>query len=105
MPYTGHSVARTRATLISSIRDGRRQEWPMASAIDSDPRPKREVIDAERDSSEDTGGDRKAEAAAKAQAERDKLLKAAMEVLQRSGWWGFKVESVLRQAGLSTRSF
>src|SRR5690606_27612586 len=38
-------------------------------------------------------------------AERDRLLTAAMQVLQRSGWWGFKVESVLRQAGLSTRSF
>ncbi|ORA31886.1 TetR family transcriptional regulator [Mycobacterium branderi] len=33
------------------------------------------------------------------------MLNAAMQVLQRSGWWGFKVESVLRQAGLSTRSF
>ncbi|TAM64545.1 MAG: TetR/AcrR family transcriptional regulator [Mycobacterium sp.] len=41
----------------------------------------------------------------KAETERDRLLAAAMEVLQRSGWWGFKVESVLRQAGLSTRSF
>jgi AcrR family transcriptional regulator len=49
--------------------------------------------------------DRKAEAAEKARLERSKLLRAAMEVLQRSGWWGFKVESVLRQAGLSTRSF
>ena len=37
--------------------------------------------------------------------ERRTLLAAATEVLQRSGWWGFKVESVLRQAGLSTRSF
>lgn len=37
--------------------------------------------------------------------ERDRLLTAAMQVLQRSGWWGFKVESVLKQAGLSTRSF
>ncbi|BBZ70657.1 MULTISPECIES: TetR/AcrR family transcriptional regulator [Mycobacterium] len=41
----------------------------------------------------------------KAQDERSRLLTAAMEVLQRSGWWGFKVESVLRQAKLSTRSF
>lgn len=64
----------------------------MASAIGSEPAPP-------------TRGDRKAEAARRAQAERDQLLAAAMEVLQRSGWWGFKVESVLRQAGLSTRSF
>lgn len=41
----------------------------------------------------------------KTEAERGVLLGAAMQVLQRSGWWGFKVESVLRQAGLSTRSF
>jgi AcrR family transcriptional regulator len=51
------------------------------------------------------GGGRKAEAAHKAEEERSRLLTAAMEVLQRSGWWGFKVESVLRQSGLSTRSF
>lgn len=37
--------------------------------------------------------------------ERAKLVVAAKEVLERSGWWGFKVESVLRQAHLSTRSF
>lgn len=37
--------------------------------------------------------------------ERKQLLAAAKEVLERSGWWGFKVESVLRQANLSTRSF
>jgi len=37
--------------------------------------------------------------------ERAKLLLAAKQVLERSGWWGFKVESVLRQAHLSTRSF
>lgn len=37
--------------------------------------------------------------------ERERLLAAAMEVLHRSGWWGFKVESVLKLAGLSTRSF
>jgi AcrR family transcriptional regulator len=53
-----------------------------------------------------TGGtDRTAEAAQKAAAERNQLLSAAMKVLQRSGWWGFKVEGVLREAGLSTRSF
>jgi AcrR family transcriptional regulator len=46
-----------------------------------------------------------AETAEKAQDERSRLVTAAMEVLQRSGWWGFKVESVLRQAHLSTRSF
>lgn len=45
------------------------------------------------------------QAAEQAEAERTQLLAAAREVLQRSGWWGFKVESVLRQAGLSTRSF
>jgi AcrR family transcriptional regulator len=37
--------------------------------------------------------------------ERQRLLVAAKQVLERSGWWGFKVESVLRQAQLSTRSF
>jgi len=37
--------------------------------------------------------------------EREQLLRAAHQVLERSGWWGFKVESVLRRAGLSTRSF
>jgi AcrR family transcriptional regulator len=37
--------------------------------------------------------------------ERMKLWDAAKQVLERSGWWGFKVESVLRQAHLSTRSF
>jgi AcrR family transcriptional regulator len=37
--------------------------------------------------------------------ERARLLVAAKQVLERSGWWGFKVESVLRQAQLSTRSF
>jgi AcrR family transcriptional regulator len=46
-----------------------------------------------------------AETEQKAQDERSRLLTAAMDVLQRSGWWGFKVESVLRQAKLSTRSF
>lgn len=37
--------------------------------------------------------------------ERAQLLAAAQQVLSRSGWWGFKVESVLKQAQLSTRSF
>jgi len=37
--------------------------------------------------------------------ERAQLVSAAKQVLERSGWWGFKVESVLRQAQLSTRSF
>ncbi|WP_328361259.1 TetR/AcrR family transcriptional regulator [Mycobacterium sp. NBC_00419] len=40
-----------------------------------------------------------------ADAERERLLAAAMQVLERSGWWGFKVESVLKEADLSTRSF
>lgn len=34
-----------------------------------------------------------------------RLLLAARTVLERSGWWGFKVASVLREAHLSTRSF
>ncbi len=42
---------------------------------------------------------------AKDDDERAKLVIAAKQVLERSGWWGFKVESVLRQAHLSTRSF
>jgi AcrR family transcriptional regulator len=37
--------------------------------------------------------------------EVERLLSAAQTVLGRSGWWGFKVESVLREARLSTRSF
>lgn len=37
--------------------------------------------------------------------EVERLLIAARTVLGRSGWWGFKVESVLREARLSTRSF
>jgi len=71
----------------------------MASALGSQPRSEDDKADAER------VGDLKSEAAQKAEAERNRLLTAAMDVLQRSGWWGFKVESVLRQAGLSTRSF
>ena len=89
----------------------------MASAIGSGPRPGHGTADAELDplvvgegepscaEPGSTGVGRKAEAAQKAQAERQRLLTAAMQVLQRSGWWGFKVESVLRQARLSTRSF
>jgi AcrR family transcriptional regulator len=37
--------------------------------------------------------------------DRERLLKATRQVLERSGWWGFKVDSVLRQAHLSTRCF
>lgn len=37
--------------------------------------------------------------------ERNLLIDAASTVLARSGWWGFKVSSVLRQARMSTRSF
>jgi AcrR family transcriptional regulator len=37
--------------------------------------------------------------------ERLRLMAAAEQVLARGGWWGFKLESVLRQAQLSTRSF
>lgn len=87
----------------------------MASAIDSVPQspddsaaPAQEADPPGTESvaapSSNAGG-RKADAAEKANAERERLLAAAMAVLQRSGWWGFKVESVLRQAGLSTRSF
>jgi AcrR family transcriptional regulator len=89
----------------------------MASAIESQPSSDRGVSNAETGiassispcdvvSDESTPlPDPKTGAAEKARLERSKLLTAAMEVLQRSGWWGFKVESVLRQAGLSTRSF
>ena len=45
------------------------------------------------------------ESGSAADPERTHLLTAARQVLDRSGWWGFKVESVLRQAQLSTRSF
>lgn len=38
-------------------------------------------------------------------SERLRLMAAAEQVLARGGWWGFKLESVLRQAQLSTRSF
>jgi len=87
----------------------------MAPAIDSEP-PKTDGAAPEQAAGEprtpeprpaassSTGG-QKGDAAARADAERNELLTAAMEVLKRSGWWGFKVESVLRQAGLSTRSF
>ncbi|MFN2538055.1 MAG: TetR/AcrR family transcriptional regulator [Mycobacteriales bacterium] len=34
-----------------------------------------------------------------------RLTVAARSVLARGGWWGFKVDSVLRTAGLSTRCF
>jgi AcrR family transcriptional regulator len=37
--------------------------------------------------------------------ERLQLMAAAERVLARGGWWGFKLESVLREARLSTRSF
>jgi AcrR family transcriptional regulator len=37
--------------------------------------------------------------------ERAQPMAAAGRVLERSGWWGFKVESVLKEAQLSTRSF
>lgn len=84
----------------------------MASAIGSEPRSGDGTEDAAvgkpgscAEQAGPTTGDRRAEAAQKGEAERNRLLSAAMQVLQRSGWWGFKVESVLRQAGLSTRSF
>lgn len=37
--------------------------------------------------------------------ENRRLLEAARTVLMRTGWWGFKVGSVLREARLSTRGF
>ncbi len=37
--------------------------------------------------------------------ERNRLIAAARQVMERNGWWGFKVENVLKQSGLSTRSF
>lgn len=40
-----------------------------------------------------------------AACEVDRLLSAALTVLQRAGWWGFKVANVLREARLSTRTF
>jgi AcrR family transcriptional regulator len=57
------------------------------------------------------GADRRSSWRAKSSAvnaedpERKQLLAAAKLVLERSGWWGFKVDSVLREARLSTRSF
>jgi len=71
----------------------------MASALGSEPRSEHDMSNAEH------GGSRRSGSAQNGESERNRLLTAAMEVLQRSGWWGFKVESVLRQAGLSTRSF
>lgn len=71
----------------------------MTSATGSGPQP------SDSETPPSRTGWRKADAAERAESERTKLLTAAMDVLHRSGWWGFKVESVLRQAGLSTRSF
>ncbi|MFO7162004.1 MULTISPECIES: TetR/AcrR family transcriptional regulator [Mycolicibacterium] len=65
--------------------------------------PARDARPRSKSAPSSCGGGRKDPAALA--AERSQLLTAAMAVLQRSGWWGFKVESVLRQAGLSTRSF
>lgn len=87
------------------------------TSIGSEPMPGFETSDAQTEpptmsgkarapgSGDPACGDRKSDAARKAEDERSRLLTAAMQVLQRSGWWGFKVESVLRQANLSTRSF
>lgn len=79
-PASGEAVAATRYSGAEpiDIRSRRRHTQPSGGA-------RRPSIDAE--------------------AERRLLLEGAMAVLERSGWWGFKVESVLRQAGLSTRSF
>ncbi|WP_322754849.1 TetR/AcrR family transcriptional regulator [Frankia sp. Cas3] len=43
--------------------------------------------------------------AASPEDEVARLTAAARAALARGGWWGFKVESVLRTAGLSTRCF
>lgn len=84
------------------------------SATDSRPAARDDAAPAQKTDQPSTPGDappsaradaRATVAAERAAAERRQLLTAAMEVLRRSGWWGFKVESVLRQAGLSTRSF
>lgn len=82
---------------MASVIDSERHAGDGATDFDGD--TDRAAIDSV------TAADRESEATVKARAERNMLLTAAMEVLQRSGWWGFKVESVLRQAGLSTRSF
>jgi len=53
-----------------------------------------------------TAGDAPRAAAAEGHdPERLQLMAAAEQVLERGGWWGFKLDSVLRQARLSTRSF
>jgi AcrR family transcriptional regulator len=83
----------------------------MVSAIDSEPRSGNSSAPDASDGPDPASSNACAPAArkpgvpSKTGDERDRLLSAATEVLQRSGWWGFKVESVLRQAGLSTRSF
>jgi AcrR family transcriptional regulator len=46
-----------------------------------------------------------ARARARSHAEVAGLLEAAWRVLERGGWWGLKVDSVLREAQLSTRCF
>jgi AcrR family transcriptional regulator len=51
------------------------------------------------------GDPQRAAAADSHGTERLQLMAAAEQVLERGGWWGFKLESVLRQARLSTRSF
>lgn len=51
------------------------------------------------------GESRRAAATERHDPERLQLMAAAEQVLERGGWWGFKLESVLRQARLSTRSF
>lgn len=50
-------------------------------------------------------GSQQPEAEQAQDAERLQLMAAAERVLARGGWWGFKLESVLREARLSTRSF
>lgn len=49
--------------------------------------------------------DNGSQAPAESGSERERLIDAARQVMERNGWWGFKVENVLKQSGLSTRSF
>lgn len=83
-------------------------------ASSSEPKPSRrrnhlEVVDTCSQGIVSTGNLRLERAngsqLAKFGSERELLLRAARSVLQRGEWWGFKVDSVLRQARLSTRSF
>jgi AcrR family transcriptional regulator len=113
--FTLRVTKNTWTTLIARIDDGR---LTMASASNFESRREHGTPDTSgstaggddgtvepRERAASTEGGRKTEGVQKHDDERSRLLKAAMDVLERTGWWGFKVESVLRQANLSTRSF